>query len=201
MDLKTKEMEYALFCHFSSRFPLITTNISGTIGIVNHECDLLMVSKSNYLTEIEIKVSLADLKKDFKKWHGHKDERIKYQYYALTEELYEHKDLIPENFGIIMVKKKTRMNTFMKKIPLEETFYSVLEVRKIQNPEFKGFKLNDKQLLNLYRLHGYRYWTGKLRELKYEGLFKIEKRYDLVKNEKTIEKLKDIEEKLLRGEL
>ena len=68
----------------------------------------------------------------------------------------------------------------MKKIPLENTYYRVQEVRKVQNPDFKGHKISDSDLLNLYRLHSNKYWSGKLRELKYKGLYTTIKREDLV---------------------
>lgn len=38
-----------------------------------HECDMLVLSKAGYLTEIEIKRSWRDFLADFKKTHSHKD--------------------------------------------------------------------------------------------------------------------------------
>lgn len=59
-------------------------------GFLDHEADLLIMSKSGYLTEIEIKRSLSDLKADFKKKHDHSDDRIKYFYYAVPEKLVQN---------------------------------------------------------------------------------------------------------------
>lgn len=55
-----------------------------------HECDMLVLSKSGYLTEIEIKRSWADFLADFKKEHKH-DGRglIKYIFYCVPEGLLE----------------------------------------------------------------------------------------------------------------
>lgn len=55
-----------------------------------HECDMLVLSKSGYLTEIEIKRSFEDFKNDFKKKHQHDNsELIKYFYYAVPHSIAE----------------------------------------------------------------------------------------------------------------
>ena len=57
-------------------------------GLLNHECDVVIVSKSKYLTEIEIKRSFSDFLADFKKKHHHDDDcRIKNFYYCLPESI------------------------------------------------------------------------------------------------------------------
>lgn len=172
MGIKTKEIEYALFNKFFGRYPLITTNITGSSGVVNHECDLLMVSKNNYLTEVEIKISKEDLKKDFEKWHGHRDKRIKYQYFAMPYEMRKYIDLIPEEFGIFLIQKDTIRDSFCRKIPIRKTMYKVYEWRKAsKNKIFEGYKVSEENLMNLYRLSAMRYWSAKKRELKAEGLY------------------------------
>lgn len=45
-------------------------------GLLNHEADFVAITKSGYLTEVEIKRSFADLKADFKKDVFHCDERV-----------------------------------------------------------------------------------------------------------------------------
>lgn len=51
---------------------------------IHHECDMLVLSKSGYLTEIEIKRSWADFLADFKKSHSHEGMGlIKYFYYCV----------------------------------------------------------------------------------------------------------------------
>lgn len=184
--MTTKEMEWAIFNYFCSSYPLITTNITRNSGVVNHECDILMVSKSNYLTEIEIKVSAEDFKKDFLKKHKHEDKKIKYQYFAVPynfkKELIK---MIPENFGIIFVEKKKIKDSFCRKVPVIRTSYVVFKGRDAKiNKDFDGYKLSDKQLMNLYRLSAMRYWSAKKRELKSEGLYTEEKLISEVENEK-----------------
>mgnify|MGYP005906286723 CR=1 FL=1 len=73
------------------------------------EVDLLIITKTNTLIEVEIKVSIQDFKKDFQKkqFHNHKD--ISRVYFAFPLNLFEtHKEIIldklPKEFGIITVK-------------------------------------------------------------------------------------------------
>ena len=57
---------------------------------IYHECDMLVMSKSGYLTEIEIKRSWSDFLADFKKHHGHKcPELIKQFYYCVPLSIYD----------------------------------------------------------------------------------------------------------------
>lgn len=63
--------------------------ISESLGIW-HECDMLVLSKSGYLTEIEIKRSWPDFIADFKNNHKHESNSIiKYFYYCIPECLLE----------------------------------------------------------------------------------------------------------------
>jgi hypothetical protein len=76
-------------------------------GLLNHEADLCIINKTGFLTEIEIKRSLEDLKKDFKKKEYHNDDRVSSFYYCLpisikekAIELFEkNKDKIRELYG------------------------------------------------------------------------------------------------------
>ncbi len=67
-------------------------------GLLNHEADFCVINKSGYLTEVEIKRSFEDLKKDFKKDVFHDDDRVYEFYYCLplsikekAEKLFEEK--------------------------------------------------------------------------------------------------------------
>ena len=48
---------------FSFRQNLMVFRVTGGSNVVNHECDCLIMTKSGYLTEIEIKRSYADFLK------------------------------------------------------------------------------------------------------------------------------------------
>lgn len=100
--LSLEEIELALIKQreFNFRQNIVVPNISW--GFLNHEADLLIMSKSGYLTEIEIKRSLSDLKADFKKDHDHSDERIKFFYYCVPESLLQNAiDLCIEHKRIV----------------------------------------------------------------------------------------------------
>lgn len=70
---------------FNKRQDIFVPNISW--GLLNHEADLVVITKSGYLSEIEIKRSWSDFLADFKKGHGHKDERVYKLYYAVPESI------------------------------------------------------------------------------------------------------------------
>lgn len=103
---------------------LIVINVSWGMGL--HECDLLCMSKSGYLTEIEIKISLSDLKKDINKRHGHTSPMIKCLYFAIPFYMESNINLIPDRAGIFVVDeggfvKKIRKPLINKKaLPLSE---------------------------------------------------------------------------------
>ena len=118
--MTTNEMETLIYRYFESGSLAIVPRVTKNNGwldtevnpmiwknIVNHECDILIVTKNHYLTEVEIKISLSDLKADFKKEHQHKDENIKNFYYAFPEEMKEKAlELIPEECGILIAVEK-----------------------------------------------------------------------------------------------
>lgn len=67
---------------------IIAFNVNGIGESLNiqHECDMLVLSKSGYLTEIEIKRSWDDFLADFKKKHSHEGMGIiKSFYYCIPE--------------------------------------------------------------------------------------------------------------------
>lgn len=67
------EIELALADHFNWKKNIIAFNVLGVSGRlpIGHECDMLVVSSSGYLCEVEIKRSYADFCADFKKRHHH----------------------------------------------------------------------------------------------------------------------------------
>ena len=105
--MTTLEIEIAMMNYIGVRQNIIVPGISWGMTLGNkslHECDLLSLTKSNYATEIEIKISRADLKKDKHKKHGHNHNHIKYLWFAVPEKL---KDLaleeIPERAGLYVL--------------------------------------------------------------------------------------------------
>lgn len=117
-ELTVGEMEIAILQTFNPRLYLAVPNVSW--GFEIHECDLILVRGTGYAVEIEIKRSLADLKKDFNKRHGHRDRqnRIKELYYAVPESLLAKAlpliDELAEAAGIISCYRKE--GVFLSKI-------------------------------------------------------------------------------------
>lgn len=66
---------------FYIRKNIVVPNVSW--GYLNHEADLLVLSNSNHLTEVEIKRTWADFMADFKKDHTHYDPKLSHFYYAV----------------------------------------------------------------------------------------------------------------------
>jgi len=94
------KIELLLAQYFNYRQNLIIPNISWGFNI--HECDLLIVTPGGYLYEVEIKISIQDLKRDLEKKHQHEHEKIKKLYFCITPELENYIGNIPLHAGIIV---------------------------------------------------------------------------------------------------
>jgi hypothetical protein len=140
--MTAKTMERAIASYFDWRANLIVPNVSW--GLFLHECDLLILSGKGYATEVEIKISAGDLKKDLKKYHGHYDNRIKYLYFAIPPKLLKYIEYIPKRAGILIVTSSMR----------------VFEVTKPeQNTNAKAF--TDEERYKMARLGALRIWNLK----------------------------------------
>jgi hypothetical protein len=103
--ITTPEIEVRVARYFGYRECIIVPNISW--GISLHECDLLIVRKSGYGIEVEIKISKSDLKADAKKRHHHYDrlDRLSELYFAIPDYMKDCIDLIPERAGILILNR------------------------------------------------------------------------------------------------
>ena len=146
--MNTLEMEIALANHFNYRQNLIVPNVSWGMVLMHkplHECDLLVLTASGYLWEVEIKISKQDLIADQKKKHKHFHPALKRLYFALPESMEDQAHEVPDDAVIILVKKKR--------------YYSCTQIRK---PKIKkGLQLNQKQRLKLAELGAMRIWGAK----------------------------------------
>lgn len=123
-------------------------------GLNIHEVDLLVISHSGYATEVEIKISVADLKADLRKSHGHRSNKIKYLYFAVPLELQEKAlELIPERAGLIVIIPNKYNNDW----------YANIIKAPIVNKQAR--KLTEKELLKLGSLAAMRIWS--LKEIIY----------------------------------
>lgn len=150
------EVALAKYRDFDFRKNIVAFNVNGWSERlpIFHECDMLVCSKSGYLTEIEIKRSWSDFLADFKKKHQHESRGlIKYFYYCVPDALYEKvRDYLFENAvkcaGIITYTEALRIQIKAIKVPywLDETKYSI----GITNKDYK--KLFLEQQLEIARL-------------------------------------------------
>ena len=113
------EIEEAVFRYFDPRRNIIVPNVWCGLGF-GHEIDVLVCSKNKYCTEVEIKVSLSDLKADIKKPHGHYDERLRRLYFAVPKILEKASlELIPDRAGLLVVERLengTKIPTAIKQV-------------------------------------------------------------------------------------
>ena len=99
-NLSTKQIELVLHNSgfWNKRSDIMIPNLSW--GLLNHEADFVVITKSGYLTEVEIKRSFSDLKADFKKDLFHCDERVYRFAYCLPLSIKEKAlNLFDEQYG------------------------------------------------------------------------------------------------------
>jgi len=177
--LTTPEMEQRLAEYFDYRRYLIVPNLSWGIGI--HECDLAIVTDSNYLWEVEIKVSKADLRKDADKRHQHIDyrRRIKRLYFAVPSYLAEDcLELSPERSGVISVHPDKHKVEIVRK-PLDDR---------------DAVKLSEAEVAKIARLGALRIWSLQQR------LFEARRRIDELRPEcEHMFKPRRVTDKLLKS--
>lgn len=109
-----KVTEQSISCHlangfFNKRQNIVVPNVSWGLYLP-YECDMIVITKYQWLYEVEIKISIADLKNDKKKQKWNKfyneDSLIKSKgiWFAMPKSIYEKgKDYIPEQAGIISI--------------------------------------------------------------------------------------------------
>lgn len=141
------EMEKALVRHFNMRRHFIVPNVSWGLGI--HECDLLLVKKTGYAVEIEIKRSVADIKKDLNKKHKHISNKIKELWFAIPESLMSNTYLIPERAGILTIEDG---------LDLRYRFVKIIR-KPISNKDAR--MLTDEEIFKLGMLAAMRIWKLK----------------------------------------
>jgi len=138
--ITTPEMEVALMNYLNVRVNLIVPNLSW--GLINYEADIVSLSKSSYVTEIEIKISKSDLRADFNKRIQHDSTYFKYFYYAVPLGMKDFAlDIIPERAGLFIVRRHND----------DERVLKVEKVRDAkENPMHK--KWSDKDRMKLAEL-------------------------------------------------
>jgi len=158
--MNTLDIEVAIIKGFNPRQNLIVPNVAWGIHDSHytplHECDVLILSNSGYATEVEIKISKADLLKDASKRHHHIHGLIRRLYFAVPEKLKEIAlASIPDNAGLIVVSLKEVTNYHYHygggHTAYTDTITRVETVRECK-VNTKAQKWDDKQRYQLARL-------------------------------------------------
>jgi hypothetical protein len=154
--MTTLELEIAVMEYFGVRQNIIVPNVSFGMNPNNgrylHEIDILVLSKSRYATEIELKKDKPDLVKDKEKKHGHKHKDIARFYFAVPEKLKEVAlEEIPERAGLLVAKYKSDTIYRERKGYLYERKVVLSEV-KTPTRNLTAKPWSDRDILQLTRL-------------------------------------------------
>jgi hypothetical protein len=114
--------------------------------MINHECDLLIVTPGGTCSEVEIKISREDLLADKLKRHNHPSSGLIHKlWFALPHYMEDCIEHIPSEAGVLLVNGYHRNN-----------------VRVVREPQLrKVAKWSVEQKLKLYRLASMRTWSLK----------------------------------------
>ena len=146
--MNSLQIEVALAKYLDYRQHLIVPNVWWGLGF-RHELDLLVLTKSGYVWEIEIKISKADLLADKNKKYGHYDNRIRKLYFAVPKKLMDIAvKEIPERAGLFEIDD---LSSSWKRVTMERP-------AKINK---NAIKLSKKEIKKLYELTAMRIWSLK----------------------------------------
>ena len=126
-----------------------STLIMTEFEIDRDRADFIVITKHGYLTEIEIKVTAADWKRDLKKskWNGSRPFVSRF-YYAIPETLADMEPPgLPEGSGIMVVRGAR--------------FRDFVSVRRPAK-RFKAQKISEKRIQAAFRNSYFRYWNQQM---------------------------------------
>jgi len=147
MKITAQEIEIAVAQHFGYRYKIVVPNVSWGLGL-NYEADVVVLQKSGYAIEIEIKISASDIKADLKKRHQHDSNMFKQLYFAVPLELANNEN-IPERAGILAVMGR------------ETNGVRDVELKRAAKTNKNAVKLSEIQIRKLMSLGCMRIWSLK----------------------------------------
>lgn len=156
------EIEIAVATQFNPRMNLIVPNVSWGLNF-NYELDLIIVTQNQYAWEVEIKISLSDLRAEKRKhFLAHTSDKIKRLYFAVPYYLEDKAmALIPKRAGLLSINEK-------------------LVASLVKAPEINtnARKLKEDEISKLGKLAAMRIWSlkEKLLKLKKKEILKKEKK-------------------------
>lgn len=177
--LTVKEIENIIVSNpkfFNIRNDIAIPNVSWSL--LDYEADLLIVNKTGYVSEFEIKRSFEDLKHDFKKNKYHSSELIYKFYYVLPKSIEEKAMKLFEEHQndekYVSIFGRSTEN--IKRIPAVIWYEDNGKLTENKEPPHmfgKHRKLFLEEKLNLSRLISIRYWNSRLKD-KEENMNKLD---------------------------
>ena len=160
-ELTVKDIQALLAEYFGIRNNIIVPNVSW--GLLDYEADLLVMNKTGYVTEIEIKRSWSDFLADFKKdENAHKSEIIYQFWYCVPDGLY--KDCI-EKLKEVYPDSLDRPNV----ISYSDSGVLNFHGKSASYCRGKHRKMFLEEQLKLARLGAMRYWSSEFKRIKNES--------------------------------
>ena len=156
-ELTVKDIQARLAEHWGIRNHIIVPNVSW--GLLDYEADLLIMNKTGYVTEIEIKRSWSDFLADFKKdENAHKSEIIYQFWYCVPDGLY--KDCI-EKLKEVYPDSLDRPNV----ISYSDSGVLNFHGKSASYCRGKHRKMFLEEQLKLARLGAMRYWSSEFKRM------------------------------------
>ena len=135
---------------WNKRSDIMIPNLSW--GLLRYEADFVIVDKKGFLTEVEIKRSLSDLKADFKKVHKHDDPLVFAFYYCLPMSIRAK--------ALAVIREHFAPDNLPAVIYYDEN--GKLELSRYGGiPNRGGRRLTLEERLTVTRLLSIRYWNEK----------------------------------------
>ena len=157
-ELTVKDIQALLAEYFGIRNNIIVPNVSW--GLLDYEADLLIMNKTGYVTEIEIKRSWSDFLADFKKdENAHKSEIIYQFWYCVPDSLY--KDCI-DKLKEVYPDSLDRPNV----ISYSDSGVLNFHGKTASYCRGKHRKMFLEEQLKLARLGAMRYWSSEFKRMK-----------------------------------
>ena len=154
-ELSVKDIQALLADYFGIRNNIIVPNVSW--GLLDYEADLLIMNKTGYMTEIEIKRSWSDFLVDFKKDDcAHRSEIVYQFWYCVPDAIY--KDCI-EKLKEVYPDSIDRPNVISYSDEGVLNFHG----KKASYCRGKHRKLFLEEQLKLARLGTLRYWNSEFK--------------------------------------
>jgi len=182
-ESKIQNLLWSRYVAYGSNICMLpNTNVLGW-----HECDFVLLKKSMFWHEFEIKVSKADYKNDFKKTDKHKSlkdrkfvqtrqgwtigiEHMKKGFASYSHVYFKHLD-IPNYFWFVTTFDDIEVPDYAGHILVINDSYLTADKTKIKRfflreikkaPRLHNRKLSNGNLLSFLNKINYRYWHGRL---------------------------------------